>query len=289
MSQFLYEPGLLRRIWLELEALKSLVNAVITSNAEIRSVGGGGTMAGVIATHPHTGTGEGGVLELSSVFSFVSSADAAALSGGVIQLPAAPFGLIFVISQAGVDDDLDDIEINGGGTTLVPGTLIYLTNLFGDVITVKHDGAKIDLQFDVDVVLSDSGMDWICLQAISTSLWREFWRSPSLMPVLSRAIADPGNGNAIPVTASGYVALVTGGAETRTLAAPTFVGQEIVLYMKTNGGNCTVTCTTTINETGNNTIIFANTGEAVRLFAVEEGATIRWRMAVADGAGLSTV
>lgn len=101
------------------------------------------------------------------------------------------------------------------------------------------------------------------------------------------SIADPGNGNAIPVTASGYVPLVTGGAETRTLAAPTFVGQEIVLYMKTDGGDCVVTCSTTINETGNTVITFANTGEAVRLFAVEEGANKRWRMATADGAVLS--
>ncbi len=103
------------------------------------------------------------------------------------------------------------------------------------------------------------------------------------------SVADPGDGNAIAVTASGYVPLVTGGAETRTLAAPTFVGQELVLYMKTSGGNCVVAIATTINETGNNRITFANTGEAVRLFAVEEGATIRWRMATADGAALSTV
>ena len=103
------------------------------------------------------------------------------------------------------------------------------------------------------------------------------------------AITDPGNGGAIPVTASGYVAIVTGGGETRTLAAPSFAGQELVLYMKTDGGNCVVTCATTINETGNNTITFANEGEAVRLFAVEEGATFRWRMATADGAVLSTV
>ncbi len=172
MSQFLYEPSWIKRIWSEIEAIKSLVNAVITSNAEIRTVGDGSTQAGVPAVHAHSGTGTGGVLGSAAFFA---------------------------------------------------------------------------------------------------------------------SITDPGNGNAIAVTASGYVPLVTGGAETRTLAAPTFVGQEIVLYMKTSGGNCTVTCTTTINETGNNTIIFANTGEAVRLFAVEEGATIRWRMAIADGAGLSTV
>ncbi len=106
---------------------------------------------------------------------------------------------------------------------------------------------------------------------------------------LNNAIADPGDAEAIPVTASGYVALVTAGAETRTLAAPAFIGQELLVYMKTDGGDCVVTCTTTVNETGNNTITFANEGEACRLVAVEDGANRRWRLAAVDGAALSTV
>lgn len=105
----------------------------------------------------------------------------------------------------------------------------------------------------------------------------------------SSQLADPGNWNAIPVYDSGTVALVTAGAETRTLAAPTFVGQELTLYCKTYVGNCVVTCATTINETGNNTMTFSATGQAVHLRAVEEGATLRWRFAQADGAVLSTV
>lgn len=103
-------------------------------------------------------------------------------------------------------------------------------------------------------------------------------------------ITDPGDAAAIPVTASGYCALVTAaGAETRTLAAPSFIGQELLLYFKTDNGDCVVTCATTINEAGNNTITFANTGDAIKLTAVEEGSNIRWRCAVADGAALATV
>ncbi|MBN2445644.1 MAG: DUF2190 family protein [Phycisphaerae bacterium] len=105
---------------------------------------------------------------------------------------------------------------------------------------------------------------------------------------LENAIADPGDGEAIPVTRSGHVAIVTEGAETRTLAAPSFAGQQLLLYMKTDGGNCVITAATTLNETGNNTITFANTGEAVLLHGVEEGATFRWRVTTADGASLST-
>lgn len=103
------------------------------------------------------------------------------------------------------------------------------------------------------------------------------------------AIADPGDAGAIPVTVSGYCPLVTAGAETRTLAAPSYIGQELLLYLKTDGGNCTVTCATTFNEAGNNTATFADTGDSLRLSAVEEGANLRWRCAIADGHTLTTV
>ncbi len=106
-----------------------------------------------------------------------------------------------------------------------------------------------------------------------------------------RVIADPGDGNAIPVIYSGQCPLVTAsGNETRTLGAPTFIGQELTIYLKTNGGtDCTITCSTTIAEVGTNTILFDATGEALFLRAVEEGSNLRWRCAVADGATLSTV
>jgi hypothetical protein len=106
---------------------------------------------------------------------------------------------------------------------------------------------------------------------------------------ITNAITDPGASGAIPVANSGYVPLVTAGAETRTIAAPTFSGQELLLYMKTNGGNCVITCSTTVNETGNNTITFDNTGESCRLVGVEEGSNRRWRLTAVDGAALTTV
>lgn len=109
---------------------------------------------------------------------------------------------------------------------------------------------------------------------------------------LENAIADPGDAGAIggaTPSVSGHVALVSGGVETRTLAAPTKAGLQLLLYMKTDGGNITLTCATTFNETGNNTAVFGDTGDALYLISVEEGATFRWRLATADGVALSTV
>ncbi|KKM17780.1 hypothetical protein LCGC14_1672300, partial [marine sediment metagenome] len=127
------------------------------------------------------------VPEISDVVSFVSAVDVLTISSGVIQLPAAPFGLIEITGQGGVDDDLTDVEINGGGTTLVPGTMIYLTNTAGDAITVKHS-ANMILSLGVDVILNSTDKDWICLHAITTDIWLEYDRSPSLMTLEQYAL-----------------------------------------------------------------------------------------------------
>lgn len=109
---------------------------------------------------------------------------------------------------------------------------------------------------------------------------------------LENVIADPGHAGAIggaTPSVSGRVALVSTGAQTRTLAAPTKAGLQLLLYMKTDGGDITLTCATTFNEAGNNTAVFGDTGDALYLISVEEGSNYRWRLATVDGVALSTV
>ncbi len=103
------------------------------------------------------------------------------------------------------------------------------------------------------------------------------------------AIVDPGNGNAIPVTRSGYVPLVTGGAETRTLADADAPGLTLDLYFKTDLGNCVITSASPINQTGNNTMTFEDVGDHLRLVSMEDGADTEWRVVSNDGITLSTV
>lgn len=106
---------------------------------------------------------------------------------------------------------------------------------------------------------------------------------------LSNLITDPGNTAAIPVTNSGHVQIVTAGAETRTLAAPTFVGQQLLICMKTDGGDCVIAVATTVNSTGNNRITLNDAGDNILLHAIQNGSNIRWRVTVNDGCALSTV
>ena len=101
------------------------------------------------------------------------------------------------------------------------------------------------------------------------------------------AITDPGNAGAIPVSSSGTVALVTAGAETRTLAAPMTVGQDLLLYFKTDGGDCVVTAATGLNQTGNTIATFNDAGDTLLLRAIESGANLRWRVVANDGVVLS--
>jgi hypothetical protein len=91
------------------------------------------------------------------------------------------------------------------------------------------------------------------------------------------------------VTESGHCPIVTAGAETRTLAAPSYTGQMLSLGMKTDGGDCVVTCVTGVNQTGNNTITMNDAGDSILLVGIESGANKRWRVAYNDGCTLSTV
>ncbi len=106
---------------------------------------------------------------------------------------------------------------------------------------------------------------------------------------LANAIADPGDAGAIAVTRSGTCPLVTGGAETRTLAIPDRAGDMLSLGFKTDGGDCVITVASGANQTGNNTLTFADAGDHLLLAAIENGAALAWRIVSNDGVALSTV
>ncbi len=102
-------------------------------------------------------------------------------------------------------------------------------------------------------------------------------------------IADPGDAGAIPVTHSGGCALVSAGAETRTIAAPTFRGQRIELWCDTYGGDIVITAAAAINVANNNTMTFGAVSEAIVLVAVTVGGTLVWQVSGNDNVGLTTV
>jgi len=106
---------------------------------------------------------------------------------------------------------------------------------------------------------------------------------------LAAVIDDPGDAGAIPVARSGSVQIVTAGAETRTLAIPTYAGQTLAIGFKTDGGDCVITADVAVNQTGNNTLTLADAGDAIELVAIEKAAALVWRVRSNDGVGLTTV
>ena len=99
---------------------------------------------------------------------------------------------------------------------------------------------------------------------------------------------DPGSGGAILVSRNHLsVALVTAGGEARTMGPPVFLGQRCLLSFKTDGGNCTVTVATEVNQAGNTALLFEDVGDMIYLIGCYDGANLRWRVVANDGVALS--
>lgn len=101
------------------------------------------------------------------------------------------------------------------------------------------------------------------------------------------SIADPGNAGAIPVGQSALVALTSAGAETRTIAAPKFMGQHLDIICDTYVGNIVVTVSAAFNVAGNTVITFGAAGHRATLTAHQIGGALRWKIGATDGATLS--
>lgn len=102
------------------------------------------------------------------------------------------------------------------------------------------------------------------------------------------SIGDPGNGGAILVINSGVCMLTSAGAETRTIAAPGWVGQQIGIISDVNGGTVTITASAAINQAGNTHMAFAQVSDFILLIGVKaNGGVLKWRVAANDGVALS--
>ena len=98
-----------------------------------------------------------------------------------------------------------------------------------------------------------------------------------------KSMADPGNGGAIRVTEDLQILeMVSTGAETRTLKAPTKPGIRFVLRLMTDGGDILVTAENGFNVEGDTVARFADASVLLQLMSVEYSAgppkTYRWEV-----------
>lgn len=170
------------------------------------------------------------------------------------------------------------------------------------VTNLKNKTVSIDVAFDKDrqlrVALPPNGS-----KDTTIASWDEFKNNAQILALRDPArpggavisltngtgmsVADPGDDGAISVADSGVVAMVSAGAEARTLAIPTFVGQWLVLVADTHNGDIVVTSAQAINQAGETVMTFGADGESISLVAITIAGARRWRVVANDGVALS--
>lgn len=146
-------------------------------------------------------------------------------------------------------------------------------------------GAKDGAGTDATLTLGGTNANAITLGRAGKLITRQ---GPTAQGAATDVIADPGTGQAIPVTQNGVCMITTAGAETNTLAIPTFVGQELCLIMDTRvGGDRVVTSAQSINQANNTIMTFGAAADMIVLRAMKVGGVLRWRVVANDGVALS--
>lgn len=104
------------------------------------------------------------------------------------------------------------------------------------------------------------------------------------MKFVDYTMTDPGNaGTIVPDRQFAVVRLISAGAETRTVAAPTKAGLIFTLDHVTDAGDITVTFTGGWNEAGTTTKVFSAIGQFATMISIEQTAgTYVWRQLASD-------
>lgn len=113
---------------------------------------------------------------------------------------------------------------------------------------------------------------------------------PQSFAASAQLVADPGTGAAIPVNRGDIsISITQNGAETNTLAIPTYVGQRLSLVVDVDtSGARVVTSAQAINQAGNTIITMTDVNDFIELVGVQcAGGALRWRVVVNDGCVLS--
>lgn len=173
-----------------------------------------------------------------------------------------------------------DLSVDADGVVTIAGTAVLsgtvsdnLSMASGKDITFAGGVSDLDMSLSSGILKGPTGLTTFAGKIAATaSAW---------------AITDPGNAGAIAVTSSGVCMLTSAGAETRTLAIPTFVGQQLTLICDTYVGNIVVTSAQAINQAGNTVMTFGAAADYIKLEAATVGGALRWRVAANDGTALS--
>lgn len=236
------------------------------------------------------------------------SGDATISAAGVVTVSGATLGNVTIVDgdhvawgTPGTDvvitaDGTDAVLTGTGGLVRVDSFVDYWGT--GKDIGMAWDGARLV----VSQAAPDSAIRWgangagidqvFFLDTTGSNITIDQSDDAMLLVGVAKlkyaAIADPGTGVAIPVTASGTVAITTAAAETNTLADPTYAGQFLSLFVDTYAvGNRVVTAASRINQAANTIMTFGSVGDFIKLEAITIAGALKWQVVSNDGVALS--
>jgi len=102
-------------------------------------------------------------------------------------------------------------------------------------------------------------------------------------------ISDPGDAGAVPITSGGRCEMTSGAVnETRTVAAPSYAGMELILSMEVDGGgDIEVTFAAAFDSVGNTKATFNDVKDVAYFEAVDVGGTPTFLLRNAVGVALT--
>jgi hypothetical protein len=231
----------------------------------IAATGGAGGNDAVGGAVSLTGGAAGGGNRAGGAASLVAGAGAGSAAGGAIAVTAGAAG-----------------ATGTGGTVAIAGGVGGATSGVGGAITITGGAAQNDNDNGGAVTVEGGAKNGTGLKGFI------YLKGRIASGATDQVIADPGTGQAIPVTTSGVLMITTAAAETNTLADPTFVGQELSLICDTYAaGDRVVTSASSINQANNTIMTFGAAADMIVLRAMKVGGNLRWRVVANDGVSLS--
>jgi hypothetical protein len=192
-------------------------------------------------------------------------------TAGAIQYETPDYGVTWTVAGTG-STAIADTATFYGTDTISGATDELAAALGGTSSTVRA--------YTTNYCVTDNQSFLASVEALDTRLARD---------VGTKTIADPGTGAAIPVTHSVNIALtIAAGAETNTLAAPTYRGQTMAIIADTaGGGSRAITSAVSINQATNTIMTFGALRDFIKLEGVYASGTLKWQVVANDGVALS--
>lgn len=226
----------------------------------------------------------------------LKAAATAATSVNYVVLPGAPGGLFGVESMdASGARKAATASVLTGDIALQDATKVRFGT--GDDITMAWDGTNLNVlqaapNSAIKWGIDGAGIDQILYgdTASANITWDQsadklIFSGVAKLQLQTIAAAT---GTAIPVTHSGSFPITQNGAETNTLADPTFLGQTLTIFVDTDtSGARVITAASRINQAANTIITLTEVGDFIKLEAITIGGALKWQVVANDGAVLS--